>query len=189
MFVGKLRSVAGVFPLRSYDKFGWTLIEPDDDCPRGFRQVCGLKWSPDGSTLASGGNENYLCLWDSCMSSTGGAGGRMGRDHKPRKTLVEHQAAVKALAWCPFQRHLLASGGGTADRTIKVGEECRVSGAPLHPGRGSSRTGARGLPWGETCLTKPTPKVKSRAFGVRHSPVVQLCLEYVKHSPPFAGFV
>jgi cell division cycle protein 20 (cofactor of APC complex) len=28
-------------------------------------------------------------------------------------------AAVKALAWCPFQRNLLATGGGTADRHIR----------------------------------------------------------------------
>ena len=37
----------------------------------------------------------------------------------PRVLLTQHQAAVKALAWCPFHRGLLASGGGTADRTIK----------------------------------------------------------------------
>lgn len=30
-----------------------------------------------------------------------------------------HQAAVKALAWCPWQPSLLASGGGTADRKIR----------------------------------------------------------------------
>jgi cell division cycle protein 20 (cofactor of APC complex) len=30
-----------------------------------------------------------------------------------------HQAAVRALAWCPFQSNLLASGGGTADRHIR----------------------------------------------------------------------
>lgn len=30
-----------------------------------------------------------------------------------------HQAAVKALAWCPWQPHVLASGGGTADRHIR----------------------------------------------------------------------
>lgn len=30
-----------------------------------------------------------------------------------------HQAAVKALAWCPWQPNLLASGGGTADRRIR----------------------------------------------------------------------
>ncbi|KAK2727573.1 hypothetical protein QYM36_008153, partial [Artemia franciscana] len=33
--------------------------------------------------------------------------------------LSEHQAAVKGLAWCPWQSSLLATGGGTADRTIK----------------------------------------------------------------------
>ncbi|CAM9642202.1 unnamed protein product, partial [Ectocarpus fasciculatus] len=92
------------------------------------QEVCGLKWSPDGNTLASGGNENFLCLWDASMSGRGGAGGGGGSGsgggrsslvHRPRRTLVQHQAAVKALAWCPTQRHLLASGGGTADRTIK----------------------------------------------------------------------
>eukprot|EP00922_Rhytidocystis_sp_ex-Travisia-forbesii_P005984 GHVS01008690.1.p1 GENE.GHVS01008690.1~~GHVS01008690.1.p1 ORF type:complete len:425 (-),score=87.22 GHVS01008690.1:324-1598(-) len=30
-----------------------------------------------------------------------------------------HRAAVKALAWCPHHRGVLASGGGTADRRIK----------------------------------------------------------------------
>ena len=33
--------------------------------------------------------------------------------------MTDHQAAVKALAWSPHERHLLASGGGTADRCIK----------------------------------------------------------------------
>jgi len=80
----------------------------------GHRQeVCGLKWSPDGTTLASGGNENYLCLWDASMS------GRREGETTPRVILTEHKAAVKALAWAPFSRSLLASGGGTADRTIK----------------------------------------------------------------------
>jgi hypothetical protein len=31
-----------------------------------------------------------------------------------------HVAAVKALAWCPFQPNTLASGGGTADRRIAI---------------------------------------------------------------------
>lgn len=31
----------------------------------------------------------------------------------------EHTAAVKAIAWSPHQYGLLASGGGTADRTIR----------------------------------------------------------------------
>lgn len=28
------------------------------------QEVCGLKWSPDGQQLASGGNDNVLCVWD-----------------------------------------------------------------------------------------------------------------------------
>eukprot|EP00957_Ditylum_brightwellii_P209992 15364458-Ditylum_brightwellii.AAC.1 len=73
------------------------------------QEVCGLSWSPDGLTLASGGNDNKLCLWDAATSSTS----------SPRFALTEHQAAVKALAWSPHERNLLATGGGTADRTIK----------------------------------------------------------------------
>jgi cell division cycle protein 20 (cofactor of APC complex) len=37
----------------------------------------------------------------------------------PRLLLTQHKAAVKALDRCPFHRGLLASDGGTADRTIK----------------------------------------------------------------------
>uniref|UniRef100_A0A453PC62 CDC20/Fizzy WD40 domain-containing protein n=1 Tax=Aegilops tauschii subsp. strangulata TaxID=200361 RepID=A0A453PC62_AEGTS len=33
--------------------------------------------------------------------------------------LEDHMAAVKALAWCPFQSNLLATGGGGSDRCIK----------------------------------------------------------------------
>jgi cell division cycle 20-like protein 1 (cofactor of APC complex) len=32
----------------------------------------------------------------------------------------DHRAAVKALAWSPQQHGLLASGGGTADRTLRL---------------------------------------------------------------------
>jgi cell division cycle 20, cofactor of APC complex len=87
------------------------------------QEVCGLKWNDDGSTLASGGNENYLCIWDSAISAS-----RRNRRHSssapiaemaPRLLLTQHRAAVKALDWCPFHRGLLATGGGTADRTIK----------------------------------------------------------------------
>jgi len=70
------------------------------------QEVCGLKWSPDGTFLASGGNDNLLNLWDAHGTT-------------PRFTFDHHEAAVKALAWCPWQPNLLASGGGTADRHIR----------------------------------------------------------------------
>ncbi|XP_050663853.1 fizzy-related protein homolog [Leptidea sinapis] len=74
---------------------------------QGHRQeVCGLKWSPDGQSLASGGNDNKLFVWT--MHST-----------SPVQTYSAHVAAVKAIAWSPHQHGLLASGGGTADRCIR----------------------------------------------------------------------
>jgi WD40 repeat protein len=76
------------------------------------QEVCGLKWSPSGQQLASGGNDNLLHLWDAAAASSQGPTPYLHR-------LDDHQAAVKALAWCPFQSNLLASGGGTADRCIK----------------------------------------------------------------------
>ena len=82
------------------------------------QEVCGLQWSPDGALLASGGNDNQLCIWDAARSSAGGGGA--GRVAAPRHAISEHCAAVKALAWCPFERHVLASGGGTADKTIRT---------------------------------------------------------------------
>ncbi len=35
------------------------------------QKVCGLKWSPDNSYLASGGNDNKLFIWN--LSSSGSA--------------------------------------------------------------------------------------------------------------------
>lgn len=76
------------------------------------QEVCGLKWSPEGKYLASGGNDNVLNIWPV-------ANGAHNSQGTPLYSLTAHQAAVKALAWCPWQPHILASGGGTADRHIR----------------------------------------------------------------------
>mmetsp|Transcript_9223 Transcript_9223/g.14914 ORF Transcript_9223/g.14914 Transcript_9223/m.14914 type:complete len:513 (+) Transcript_9223:168-1706(+) len=70
------------------------------------QEVCGLTWSPDGTQLASGGNDNKCFIWE------------FGHQN-PRMEFTEHKAAVRALAWSPFQRNLLATGAGTADRCIR----------------------------------------------------------------------
>jgi cell division cycle 20, cofactor of APC complex len=74
------------------------------------QEVCGLKWSPNGSQLASGGNDNTICIWDNQHSAA---------EWTPKFKLEHHVAAVKALAWCPWQTSLLATGGGTADRHLR----------------------------------------------------------------------
>jgi cell division cycle 20-like protein 1 (cofactor of APC complex) len=69
-------------------------------------EVCGTRWNPDGDLLASGGNDNRLFVWDT-------------RQDRPLWRFTDHVAAVKAMAWSPHKRGLLASGGGTADRKIR----------------------------------------------------------------------
>ena len=76
-------------------------------------EVCGLKWSPDGTELASGGNDNVCNVWDASFGTGQHA-------QAPRFSFAQHNAAVKALAWCPYQKHVLATGGGTADRHIRL---------------------------------------------------------------------
>ncbi|KAJ9123880.1 hypothetical protein QFC22_000668 [Naganishia vaughanmartiniae] len=86
---------------------------------RGHRaEVCGLAWRGDGQFLASGGNDNVVNCWD----------GRIGQSvlkdaeglptAPPKWQKMNHTAAVKAIAWCPWQTSLLATGGGTSDQTI-----------------------------------------------------------------------
>lgn len=76
------------------------------------QEVCGLKWSTDARYLASGGNDNLVNIWPAV---SGGAHAQ----NSPVYAFNQHQAAVRALAWCPWQQNILASGGGTADRCIK----------------------------------------------------------------------
>jgi len=70
------------------------------------QEVCGLRWSPDERILASGGNDNKIILWSLAKSN-------------PITKFTEHTSAVKALGWSPHKYGLLASGGGTQDRSIK----------------------------------------------------------------------
>jgi cell division cycle 20, cofactor of APC complex len=68
-------------------------------------EVCGLEWRHDGAQLASGGNDNLVNIWDA-------------RSSIPKFTKSNHRAAVKAIAWCPWQTNLLATGGGSSDKAI-----------------------------------------------------------------------
>jgi hypothetical protein len=70
--------------------------------------VCGLAFGPDGR-LASGGNDGQLNVWD------------LRRPSEPTVAFEQHRAAaVKAIAWHPDVRNVLASGGGSADRYLRL---------------------------------------------------------------------
>lgn len=78
------------------------------------QEVCGLEWSPSGRYLASGSNDNKIVIWEASQVY-------QGRDtpFRPIHSFNYHNAAVKAIAWCPWQHNILASGGGNADKTIR----------------------------------------------------------------------
>ena len=63
--------------------------------------------------MRTGGNDNAVRVWS---ASKLGAGAQ---------ELQGHGAAVKALAWSPHARGRLATGGGTADRSIKLWDAAR----------------------------------------------------------------
>ena len=52
------------------------------------QEVCGLKWSPGGQYLASGGNDNTVNIWNNSINHD-------TESNKPLFTFTEHQAAVK----------------------------------------------------------------------------------------------
>ncbi|KAG6821152.1 hypothetical protein H0H93_005372 [Arthromyces matolae] len=106
-------------------------------------EVCGLKWRVDGELLASGGNDNVVNIWDGRVGDvsegTRGNAKWTKRNHtaavKVRISLLLHPQLIslfnrQAIAWCPWQPSLLASGGGTNDATINVWNS--TTGARLH---------------------------------------------------------
>lgn len=71
------------------------------------QEVCGLTWNVTGNKLASGGNDNLVFVYD-------------GLSSKATYRINEHKAAVKALAWSPHASGVLATGGGSADKFLKI---------------------------------------------------------------------
>lgn len=110
---------------------------PFKRCQGHKQEVCGLRWSadsgPQSATLASGGNDNKVCIWDLRGSKRPGLGTGRGSSTAasgassageeagdvPLWKFHEHTAAVKALAWDPHISGILATGGGTADKHIR----------------------------------------------------------------------
>ena len=88
------------------------------------QEVCSLRYSPEGDLLASGGNDNTAYIWDVRKLNNKLLNisnlNEVNNSIKPLLTNNYHTAAVKAMSWCPWQRHVLATGGGSKDRTLKI---------------------------------------------------------------------
>eukprot|EP00055_Hartaetosiga_balthica_P017095 m.112046 g.112046 ORF g.112046 m.112046 type:complete len:459 (+) comp9245_c0_seq1:128-1504(+) len=69
------------------------------------QEVCGVRWNAEGTLLATSGNDNMVHIYND--------------EGEHMHGLTDHMAAVKALAWCPWNNSLLATGGGTNDNHIR----------------------------------------------------------------------
>ncbi|MBS0654233.1 MAG: WD40 repeat domain-containing protein [Verrucomicrobia bacterium] len=70
--------------------------------------ICSMALSPDERKLAVGTNNDKVMIYDLANGS------------KPYATFSCFKAAVKALAWSPWERGVLFAGGGSADPTIRA---------------------------------------------------------------------
>jgi cell division cycle protein 20 (cofactor of APC complex) len=68
-------------------------------------KICALTWSPDST----------VCLWDINFNRRSGI--TASDSHRFR---FIHSDPVKAISWCPWQKNLLATGGGLHDMSIKL---------------------------------------------------------------------
>lgn len=72
------------------------------------QEVCGVSINIENRYLASGGNDNRIFVVDPRNIS------------KSLAKYEDHKAAVKALSWSTSRTSTFVSGGGTADKTMKV---------------------------------------------------------------------
>ncbi len=72
-----------------------------------YQEICGLEWSPDAEYFLAGTNNNKMLVYSLKMMNV-------------PIMCKSHKAAVRALGWSKTQIGIFASGGGTADQTIKL---------------------------------------------------------------------
>lgn len=70
------------------------------------QEICGVKWNNELNMVATGGNDNRVFVWDFA--------------EKKKLMAGKHASGVKALAWSQRQYGILATGGGTNDRHLRV---------------------------------------------------------------------
>lgn len=83
-------------------------IKPERSYQFHMQEVCGLSVNKDHRYLSTGGNDNKIFVLD------------FRKDENYYLKLEDHRAAVKALSWSPLHAMKFVSGGGTADKSIRI---------------------------------------------------------------------
>jgi WD40 repeat protein len=98
------------------------------------QEVCGLQWNNNQKTLASGGNDNLICIWEKGYSN-------------PRLVKNDYKSAVKALSWCPKNNTILVSGGGLVDPKLMITNS--ISGKTIR--QIDTQSQITSILWSESC--------------------------------------
>uniref|UniRef100_A0A3Q3LTI2 Cell division cycle 20B n=2 Tax=Mastacembelus armatus TaxID=205130 RepID=A0A3Q3LTI2_9TELE len=74
--------------------------------------ICSLQWSPGDDWLASGSTDGLLHIWNNDIAG-------LTKSHQPITTMKQ-PSSVKAMGWCPWQRKMIATGGGWKDGELRI---------------------------------------------------------------------
>ncbi|KAF5375409.1 hypothetical protein D9615_007945 [Tricholomella constricta] len=135
-------------------------------------KVLGLKWSADGSLMASGDDLGMVYIWDK-------KAGKQLLEAGTQGSKMRHRGPVKALAWCPWKPDLLATGSIYPEGKIRIWSSSSSSPVPTPLETISLNTSVLSLHWSSHCKellsthgsswkpppapTRGSPAVSSRA--------------------------
>jgi WD40 repeat protein len=71
-------------------------------------EICSLSFRNDSTVFATSSNDTTVKIWD------------IRQMESPLRVYEEHLAAVRAVAWSPLAPGIIASGGGTSDKMIRI---------------------------------------------------------------------
>ncbi|GJE99363.1 WD40 repeat domain-containing protein [Phanerochaete sordida] len=106
--------------VRHYDTRIATTSKMREQSRRAIRHqkpITSLAWNGEGKLLASGDDSGLILCWDDRMQMPLDVG-----EHNGRRKKMVHNGAITALAWCPWQPKVLASGDSTDEGagTIRI---------------------------------------------------------------------
>ncbi|KAG5641709.1 hypothetical protein DXG03_004396 [Asterophora parasitica] len=107
-------------------------------------KVLGVKWSTDGSLMASGDDLGMVYIWDK-------RAGKQLLEEGTQSSKMRHRGPVKALAWCPWKPDLLATGSIFPEGKIRIWSSISLAPVPTPLETISLNTSVLSLHWSPHC--------------------------------------